>query len=489
MNSKLHLILLCFCAPIYVNAQLACWDDLNVSLGTDGTATLTPEVLLAWPPNPANTYTLSKSTFTCADIGTPQNVLVYELSGTDTVNACFTTINVEDKLMPPACGGTSIACFSELNVALGTDGTATLSPSTFLAWPPNPARTYSLSKSTFSCADIGTPQNVTVFEFAGGVMVNSCSTIVTVEDKWNPRVCTPPALACLGSLNLSLGEDGRASLSAADLLAGLPEPSFTYDVSPSTFDCTDIGLNEVVLTVTTSAGVSSQCTVSVVVEDKRPSPPPCLLLLFDHIRFLPNDLWLYPVPPLTIIPFEATIISETISQNAKAELIFAISSNQNFDAKDAFIYQSRIKTKKKSNTIEVSGTFQIPQGMQSGNYFLLADVFSGKKKADIGLKTFILPIKIGHSQQNQKTIKSIPSQKGIIYPNPFTGIISINLEEVPIQSVEVYNFTGQLVKSKIYLESHTTQDQIDLSELSTGSYFLKISDKEGQIFTEKIVKN
>ena len=489
MISKIYFVILFFCAPIYTYSQLACKSVLNVSLGTDGTAILTPEILLAYPPNPAITYTLSKSTFTCADIGTPQIVIVFELSGSDTVNACVTEVNVEDKLLPPACGGTSITCISELNVSLGTDGTATLSPSAFLAFPPNPARTYSLSKSTFSCADIGTPQNVTVFEIVGGEIVNSCSTIVTVEDKWNPRVCTPPALACLGTLNLALGEDGRASLSAADLIAGLPEPSLTYDVSPSTFDCTDIGLNEVVLTVTTSAGVSSQCTVSVVVEDKRPSPPPCLLLLFDHIRFLPNDLWLYPVPPLTIIPFEATIISENISQNAKAELIFAISSNQDFDAKDAFIYQNRIKTKKNSNSIEVSGTFQIPQDIQSGNYFLLADVFSGKKKADIGLKTFVLPIKIGQNQQNQKTIKSITSQKGIIYPNPFEGIVSINLEEVPLHSVEVYNFTGQLVKSKIYLESHTTQDQIDLSELSTGSYFLKISDKQGHIFTERILKN
>lgn len=488
MVSKIYFILLCFCVPIYAYSQLACKSVLNVSLGTDGTAILTPEILLAYPPNPAITYTLSKSTFTCADIGTPQIVIVFELSGSDTVNACVTEVNVEDKLLPPACGGTSITCISELNVSLGTDGTATLDVSTFLAFPPNPARTYSLSKSTFTCADIGIPQDVIVYELAGTEIVNSCFTTVNVEDKFSPPVCTPPSLSCIEILNLSLGEDGTASLSAMDVLAGLPEPGFTYNVSPSSFDCTNIGLNEVVLTATTSAGVSNQCIISVNVEDKRPGPPPCLSLIFERIRFLPNDLWLYPVPPLTFVPFEAAIISEPISQNAKAELIFAISHDEIFDAQDVIVYQSRIKAKKKSNSIDVAGAFQIPGQIQTGNYFLLSDVFSGKKKTDIGLKTFVLPIEIGYGQ-NRKIIKPISSENGMIYPNPFDGIISINLEEAPLQSVEVYNFTGQLVKNKIYSESNSLQDEIDLSGLSAGNYFLKIRDKEGQIFTERIVKN
>ena len=64
---------------------------------------------------------------------------------------------------------TSLACFNTLNIALGQDGTSTLDPADFLASLPNSTSTYSLSKSYFTCADIGAPQTVSVYEWRGGI--------------------------------------------------------------------------------------------------------------------------------------------------------------------------------------------------------------------------------------------------------------------------------------------------------------------------------
>lgn len=63
-----------------------------------------------------------------------------------------------------------------------------------------------------------------------------------------------------------------------------------------------------------------------------------------------------------------------------------------------------------------------------------------------------------------------------IYPNPTTGIINIETTE-NIVSIKVYNTTGALV-----LESSETT--IDLGDLASGLYFVKVNDME----SVKIIK-
>ncbi|PHS64044.1 MAG: hypothetical protein COB12_08650 [Flavobacterium sp.] len=58
----------------------------------------------------------------------------------------------------------------------------------------------------------------------------------------------------------------------------------------------------------------------------------------------------------------------------------------------------------------------------------------------------------------------------IIYPNPTTSILNIEAS-TPITNVEVINILGQVLISK----RDTTISQIDVSELSTGNYFIKVT--------------
>lgn len=92
---------------------------------------------------------------------------------------------------------------------------------------------------------------------------NTASDTITVIVEDN----SIPTAICNGSVVVSLGSNATATISAQDIDLG----SFdncgidTMVVSPSSFDCSDIGLNTVELTVTDVNGNTNSCTVDVEV--------------------------------------------------------------------------------------------------------------------------------------------------------------------------------------------------------------------------------
>lgn len=70
-----------------------------------------------------------------------------------------------------------------------------------------------------------------------------------------------------------------------------------------------------------------------------------------------------------------------------------------------------------------------------------------------------------------------------IVPNPATSSIEIQ-GEVPIERLEIYNATGQLIKQ---IDNYTGE-LIEVSALTTGIYFLKAINENQEISTAKFVK-
>ncbi len=66
-----------------------------------------------------------------------------------------------------------------------------------------------------------------------------------------------------------------------------------------------------------------------------------------------------------------------------------------------------------------------------------------------------------------------------LYPNPVRDILNIEIEN-DIQSIEIYNIQGQKVLS-------SNQKQINVSDLATGMYMVRIQDIDNNIATKKIV--
>jgi uncharacterized repeat protein (TIGR01451 family) len=70
-----------------------------------------------------------------------------------------------------------------------------------------------------------------------------------------------------------------------------------------------------------------------------------------------------------------------------------------------------------------------------------------------------------------------------LYPNPVNEILHIqNNSAIIIESVEVYSITGQL------LFSRRNSAEINMSQLNTGIYFVKLTTEEGIAVTKKVVK-
>lgn len=66
-----------------------------------------------------------------------------------------------------------------------------------------------------------------------------------------------------------------------------------------------------------------------------------------------------------------------------------------------------------------------------------------------------------------------------LYPNPVRDILNIEIEN-DIQSIEIYNIQGQRVLS-------SNQNQINVSDLASGMYLVRIQDIDNNIATKKIV--
>ena len=68
-----------------------------------------------------------------------------------------------------------------------------------------------------------------------------------------------------------------------------------------------------------------------------------------------------------------------------------------------------------------------------------------------------------------------------IYPNPTTGILTIQ-SETAIHQIEIYTLLGQLVLS------NSSQNSIDISSVSQGIFFIKVMDENGNVGSQKVVK-
>src|SRR5690606_10944502 len=67
-----------------------------------------------------------------------------------------------------------------------------------------------------------------------------------------------------------------------------------------------------------------------------------------------------------------------------------------------------------------------------------------------------------------------------LYPNPTNGILYIETSQ-EIQSYEVYNLIGQRLLSGSFTGS------IDMREVSKGTYIIRLTTPNGEVFTEKVI--
>jgi PKD repeat protein len=239
--------------------------NITVQLNAGGTATITAAQIDNGSTDNCGIQSIavSPSTFDCADIGANTVTLtVTDISGN--VSTCTATVTVQETLAPTAI------C-QNITVQLNAGGTATITAAQIDNGSSDNCgiQNISVAPNTFDCTDIGpNVVTLTVTDLSGNV--STCTATVTVQET------TPPTAICQ-NITTQLDGTGNATITAAQIDNGSSDNCGiqSVTVSPSAFDCSDIGANVVTLTVTDLSGNVATCTATVTVQETVPPTAVC----------------------------------------------------------------------------------------------------------------------------------------------------------------------------------------------------------------------
>lgn len=231
--------------------------DINVALDVSGQATITSTEI---DNNSVDNcgidrLELSQSDFDCGSIGENTIVLtVVDDSGNSSI--CESKATVSDISLP-------IAQTRNLIIELDSDGQASITPEQVDDGSNDACGIASLAldKQNFDCSDVGA-NTITFTVVDNNGNSNSTSAIITVEDRIEPIVE-------VNNITVQLDANGQFEITPTDVdnnsndACGIA--SLSLDIS--SFDCSDIGTNTIVLHATDNNGNTNSSEVAVLVED------------------------------------------------------------------------------------------------------------------------------------------------------------------------------------------------------------------------------
>ncbi len=126
-----------------------------------------------------------------------------------------------------------------------------------------------LDNGLFDCSDIG-DNTVTIFVSDVNGNISSCTANVTIVDNTAPEAVCQDITIQLDASGMATIDDSAIDGGSFDICGPV-----TVSASQTSFDCSNVGVNIVELTVTDENGNSSTCEASVTVEDNVPPVPMC----------------------------------------------------------------------------------------------------------------------------------------------------------------------------------------------------------------------
>ncbi|MDW8849359.1 gliding motility-associated C-terminal domain-containing protein [Flavobacterium sp. MMLR14_040] len=241
-------------------APIVSTKNITVQLDATGNATITGNDVDSGSADfclGTLTYSVSPNTFNCTNVGANTVTLtVTDASGNfDTATA---TVTIEDKTVPIVLTKNISIQFDVLGnasiVAADVDnGSITVCGGSL---------TLAVSPSSFTCANAGA-NTVTLTATGSNGEISSETAIVTVLENIAP-------VAQAQDITVELDEAGNVSVTANQVNNGSSDNCGidTVTLSKTSFDCTNVGANTVVLTVVDKSGNTATATAKVTVVNK-----------------------------------------------------------------------------------------------------------------------------------------------------------------------------------------------------------------------------
>jgi hypothetical protein len=248
-------------------APICMTQDITVMLDANGNATILNDAVDNGSSDNCGieSITLSQTNFNCDDVGDVIVVqTVTDVNGNS--STCTAVVTVEDNIFPD--------CMTQnITVEVDGNGNATITADQVDAGSNDNCGPVTLSvvPSMFTCDHLGDNEVVlTVTDDSGNSA--TCTAIVTVED--------PGILQALcQNLTVFLDGNGMVVVDPEDVDNGSGGGCFagmlTFELDQTTFNCTDLGVNTVTLTVTDELGMTATCTATITVIDNLPPTLNC----------------------------------------------------------------------------------------------------------------------------------------------------------------------------------------------------------------------
>jgi hypothetical protein len=231
--------------------------NITVELDVNGVASITADDVNNGSTDACGikSYTLDIDNFTCENVGANNVILTVE-DNNGNVASLNATVTVQDNIAPSVIT-------QNITVELDENGAASITPSMIDNGSSDACgiESYTLNIDSFDCSNIGTNEVILTVEDNNG-NVASLNATVTVQDNIAPNVITQ-------NITVELDENGVASITTVMIDIGSSDACGieSYTLNIDSFDCSNIGTNEVILTVEDNNGNVASLDATVTVQD------------------------------------------------------------------------------------------------------------------------------------------------------------------------------------------------------------------------------
>ncbi|NNF01983.1 MAG: HYR domain-containing protein, partial [Bacteroidia bacterium] len=240
-----------------VSPDANCADPI-VKLGANGQVTLTVDDIDAFSFDACGplSRTIDSTDFDCSDIGQHSVTLVVtDVNGNSA--SCISNVTIADNAPP------TVTC-KNLNVKLDSSGNFVFDPLNMINSSGDNCGidTIEAIPAIAKCTDVGSPLSVTIKATDLSGNAGSCTSTVNVSDNVFPN-------AICADIDVYLDETGMATITPADVDSGSNDACGiqSLNIEQDKFDCSDVGVNPIILFVLDNNGNQSTCISQVTVID------------------------------------------------------------------------------------------------------------------------------------------------------------------------------------------------------------------------------